>query len=111
MHTHVTAKQSRSNRFASNFQHKKILTAPPITGKEVDHGFAKELVAGFAGAEVDRFAETDGADWVDKERAKRDAQDKAKDLYDQQYGQEENFDPERHRPHRRMQESFQDNNW
>ena len=31
-----------------------------ITGKPVSHAFAKELLAGFAGGEVDKLAETKG---------------------------------------------------
>lgn len=31
-------------------------------GKQVSHQFAKELIAGFAGAEADRLAETKGMD-------------------------------------------------
>ena len=37
-------------------------------GKTVNHAFAKELLAGFAAAEVDKLAETKGADWWDQER-------------------------------------------
>lgn len=32
-------------------------------GKPVKHAFAKEVLAGFAAAEVDKLAETKGADW------------------------------------------------
>lgn len=35
-------------------------------GQDVDHGFAKEAVAGLAGAEVDKLFETHGLDWIDK---------------------------------------------
>ncbi|WP_139161837.1 DUF3759 domain-containing protein, partial [Acinetobacter baumannii] len=38
-------------------------------GKPVSHAFAKELLAGFAAAEVDKLAETKGEDWFDRERA------------------------------------------
>ena len=50
-------------------------------GKPVSHQFAKELLAGFAGAEVDKLAETKGEDFFDRERAKRDAQDNAMNMY------------------------------
>lgn len=59
------------------------LTTPP--GKPVSHAFAKELVAGFAAAEVDRLAETKGEDWFDKEKAKRQAKEHAERMYDEQY--------------------------
>lgn len=39
-------------------------------GKPVSHAFAKEMLAGFAGAEVDKLAETKGMDEYDRERAK-----------------------------------------
>ena len=35
-------------------------------GQAVNHGFAKEAVAGIAGAEVDKLFETHGLDWIDK---------------------------------------------
>ncbi|KAI0677541.1 hypothetical protein C8Q78DRAFT_1003166 [Trametes maxima] len=45
-------------------------------GKPQSHEKAKEILAGFAGAFVDRIVETKGLDFVDKERAKRHANDK-----------------------------------
>lgn len=42
-------------------------------GKPVSHQFAKELLAGFVGGEVDKLAETKGMDFVDKERAQHRA--------------------------------------
>ncbi|KAA1466397.1 hypothetical protein DENSPDRAFT_862438 [Dentipellis sp. KUC8613] len=44
-------------------------------GKPDDHAKAKELLAGFAGAFVDRIVETKGLDFVDKEKAKRQARE------------------------------------
>lgn len=44
-----------------------------LPGKPVEHAFAKELLAGFAAAEVDKLAETKGEDFVDREKAKREA--------------------------------------
>ncbi|KAH6881559.1 hypothetical protein BKA58DRAFT_4486 [Alternaria rosae] len=54
-------------------------------GKPVSHQFAKELLAGFAGAEVDKLAETKGEDWFDREKAKRDAEHHAERMYDEHY--------------------------
>ena len=51
------------------------------------------MLAGFAGAEVDRLAETKGADYIDRERAKRDAQQNAEQLYDSHYGGQDQYDP------------------
>ncbi|KAK8035275.1 hypothetical protein PG993_010270 [Apiospora rasikravindrae] len=62
-------------------------------GKPVSHQFAKELLVGFAGAEVDRLAETKGADYIDRERAKRDARRNAEELYDSHYGGYDQYDP------------------
>lgn len=62
-------------------------------GKPISHQFAKELLVGIAGAEVDRLAETKGADWVDREKAKRHAKENVENLYDQQYGGNDGYDP------------------
>lgn len=53
-------------------------------GKPVNHEFAKELIASFAGAEVDKLVETKGLDYVDKEKAKHQAKQNAERLYDEQ---------------------------
>ncbi|KAI0064163.1 hypothetical protein BV25DRAFT_1823732 [Artomyces pyxidatus] len=42
-------------------------------GKPDSHAKAKEILAGFAGAFIDREAETHGLDFLDKEKAKYDA--------------------------------------
>ncbi|KAI0106429.1 hypothetical protein GGR51DRAFT_559846 [Nemania sp. FL0031] len=68
-------------------------------GKTVNHAFAKELLAGIAGAEVDKLIETKGLDAIDREKAKHHAKKQAEHLYEQQYGQYDQYDPnngERH---------------
>jgi len=60
-------------------------------GKQVSHGFAKEALAALAAAEVDKVAESKGLDFVDRERAKHHAKKQAEDLYDKQYGGQENY--------------------
>ena len=80
-------------------------------GKPVSHQFAKELLAGFAAAEVDKLAETKGADFIDRERAKRDASRNAENLYDQHYGDYDQYDPNQQQPHGQLQDQFQNNNW
>lgn len=75
-------------------------------GKPVNHQFAKELIASFAGAEVDRLAETKGADFVDRERAKRDAEKRSRDLYDQHYGQYDQYDPNTQDAPQHLQDTF-----
>lgn len=50
------------------------------SGKPISHQFAKELLVGFAAAEVDKLAETKGEDWFDKERAKHEAKKNAEHM-------------------------------
>ncbi|KAI9305801.1 CipC protein [Cunninghamella echinulata] len=40
-------------------------------GEEVTHSTAKELLAAFTGATVDRLVETKGLDFIDREKAKQ----------------------------------------
>ena len=70
-----------------------------FTGKPVSHGLAKEMLAGLAGLEVDRLAQTKGADFVDREEAKRHAENQARSLYDEQYGGMDQYDPNQSQPH------------
>ncbi|KAH9853462.1 hypothetical protein C2E23DRAFT_821532 [Lenzites betulinus] len=42
-------------------------------GKPASHQEAKEIMAGFAGAFIDRMVETKGLDFIDTEKAKRHA--------------------------------------
>jgi len=58
-------------------------------GQPPSHQFAKEMMAGIAGAEVDKLAETKGMDYLDREKAKRHAKQEAENLYDQNYGQQD----------------------
>jgi len=48
-------------------------------GQPASHDEAKALLAGFAGAFVDREVETKGLDWIDSEEAKRQATAQATD--------------------------------
>ncbi|KAJ5204982.1 CipC1 protein concanamycin induced protein C [Penicillium cinerascens] len=43
-------------------------------GQPASHAEAKELMSGFAGAFIDREVETKGLDFIDRERAKRQAE-------------------------------------
>ncbi|KAF8849638.1 hypothetical protein BDZ45DRAFT_680368 [Acephala macrosclerotiorum] len=70
-------------------------------GKPVSHQFAKELLVGLAGAEVDKLAETKGMDFIDREKAKRHAKENAEHMYDEHYvrGQGANqYDPNQYGP-------------
>ena len=70
-------------------------------GKPVSHAFAKELLAGFAGAEVDKLAETKGEDFYDREKAKQEAKRRTEQMYDQHYGENyERYDPREQEPPR-----------
>ncbi|EDR09954.1 uncharacterized protein LACBIDRAFT_293775 [Laccaria bicolor S238N-H82] len=46
-------------------------------GKPQSHAKAKEILAGFSGAFVDRLVETKGLDFVDKQKAKHHAKEQA----------------------------------
>ncbi|KAL7749304.1 hypothetical protein RI367_005174 [Sorochytrium milnesiophthora] len=54
-------------------------------GKPDNHAFAKELIAGFACAEIDKLFETKGLDYLDREEAKRKAVKQAESHYKQSY--------------------------
>ncbi|CAP96575.1 hypothetical protein E8E15_003064 [Penicillium rubens] len=54
-------------------------------GKPVSHAFAKELIAGIVGGEVDKLAETKGMDWVDREKAHHHAKKNAEHMYEERY--------------------------
>ncbi len=57
------------------------------TGERVSHPFMKEMLAGFAAAEVDKLFETKGLDFLDREKAKRHAIDQAHHIANERYGQ------------------------
>ncbi|TVY34878.1 hypothetical protein LSUB1_G005537 [Lachnellula subtilissima] len=61
-------------------------------GKPISHQFAKELLVGIAGAEVDKLAETKGMDFVDREKAKSHAKRNAESMYDEHYIQNQGAD-------------------
>lgn len=63
-------------------------------GKSVSHAFAKELLAGIAGGEVDRLFETRGLNYLDRDAARRTAQEYAQQNYDRHYGQYQQWHPD-----------------
>lgn len=63
-------------------------------GKPVLHAFAKELLAGIAGGEVDRLFETRGLNYLDRDAARRTAQEYAQQNYDRHYGQYQQWHPD-----------------
>ena len=70
-----------------------------IAGEAVDHGTAKEILAALAAGEADKLVETKGLDAVDREKAKRQASEQAKAMYDEQYGGMDQYDPNTTSPH------------
>jgi hypothetical protein len=67
-----------------SYIHKSVTKVYP--GQPASHDEAKEIFAGFAGAFIDREAETRGLDFIDRERAKRDAFDQGADQLQQHGG-------------------------
>ncbi|EIW61948.1 uncharacterized protein TRAVEDRAFT_163607 [Trametes versicolor FP-101664 SS1] len=49
-------------------------------GKPPSHEKAKEIMAGFAGAFIDRMVETKGLDFIDTEKAKRQSSQRVDDV-------------------------------
>lgn len=76
-----------------DFQSDQFTNSTCSTGKPVSHAFAKELLAGFAAGEIDKLAETKGEDWVREHRMRERSQEQAEHLYDQHYGQDDQYDP------------------
>jgi hypothetical protein len=63
-------------------------------GGRVSHGFAKDLIMGIAGAEMEKlFERRGGLRRADREEAKHRARQQAENLYDQQYGDEHDYNP------------------
>lgn len=63
-------------------------------GKPVTHAFAKEALAAFTGAEVDKLFESKGLDYLDRERVHNQAQDLSQQGYDNHYGQQQQWTPD-----------------
>lgn len=79
-------------------------------GKPVSHQFAKELLVGFAGAEVDKLVESKGLDFIDREKAKHHARENAEHLYDEHYVRDQGadqYDPNQYQPH----ENIRNRDW
>ncbi|KAH8555825.1 hypothetical protein BGW37DRAFT_419421 [Umbelopsis sp. PMI_123] len=55
-------------------------------GKKDDHAFAKEILAGIAGATVDGLVESKGLNFIDREKAKHHATQEAEKLYRERTG-------------------------
>ncbi|KAK9914976.1 hypothetical protein WJX75_003248 [Coccomyxa subellipsoidea] len=55
-------------------------------GKPPNHQLAKEMLAGLAGGEADKLAETKGLNEMDAMHAKNHARQEAERMYNQNYG-------------------------
>lgn len=55
------------------------------SGIDGSHKFTKEIFAGLAGAETDKLIETKGLDFIDREKATRQARQNAERIYDARY--------------------------
>lgn len=64
-----------------------------MLGKPVSHAFAKELLAGFVGGEVDKLAETKGLNEWESHEARKKAQSSAERIYDDHYRGTDQYDP------------------
>ncbi|KAF2743515.1 hypothetical protein M011DRAFT_471268 [Sporormia fimetaria CBS 119925] len=65
-------------------------------GKPVSHTFAKALLAGITGAEVDKYAQEHGQGWLNREATMRQAQQNAERMYNDYYVQQQGaamYDP------------------
>ncbi|KAG8942353.1 hypothetical protein FRC04_003805 [Tulasnella sp. 424] len=58
---------------ATAWEHHKVKNG----GEASSHPHAKALIAGFTGAFIDRIVETKGLDFIDKQKAKKQAQERA----------------------------------
>ncbi|GAN06756.1 cipC protein [Mucor ambiguus] len=54
-------------------------------GKPNDHATAMQLFAALAGAGVDKLVETKGLDFIDKQKAKRHAEEQVKEYYNTEH--------------------------
>ena len=69
------------------------------------------MLVGLAGVEVDRLAETKGEDFYDRERAKHEAKKNVENMYDQHYGDQDQYDPNQQGPPERLQQQFGQDRW
>ncbi len=67
-----------SSRITSTV-HKAGTNSNLKTGQPESHEKAKEILAGFSGAFIDRIVETKGLDYIDTEKAKHHARQQAEE--------------------------------
>ncbi|KAF8953871.1 hypothetical protein CPC16_010329 [Podila verticillata] len=77
----------------SNWTHELIAGAAAFeamkahedSNPENKHKLTKEIFAAMAGAEADKLFETNGLDFIDREKAKHQAKKNAERIYDERY--------------------------
>lgn len=67
-------------------------------GKPVSHAFAKEMLAGIVGGEVDKLFETKGLDYLDRDQVQQQAYQNVERGYDQHYGGQQEWHPDSQPP-------------
>ncbi|KAL0092512.1 hypothetical protein J3Q64DRAFT_1719284 [Phycomyces blakesleeanus] len=50
-------------------------------GRPAEHSMAKQLLAGFAAGALDKLIETKGLDYLDKQKAKKHAEEQVEEYY------------------------------
>lgn len=61
--------------------------------------------------QVDKLAETKGEDFFDREKAKHQAKQNAERMYDEHYGQYDQYNPQQMGPPPRMQQQWGNDRW
>lgn len=92
-------KASSSSHTSSHYPRINDLSFP--AGKPISHKFAKELLAGIVGAEIDKMAHKRRMDDREQDQTRRYAQQNAEQLYDQYYVENQGahqYDPNQYGP-------------
>ncbi|KAI8394087.1 uncharacterized protein BYT42DRAFT_553351 [Radiomyces spectabilis] len=91
---HEEVHASESSEHKGSFTHELIAGAAAFEavkayqahcekeGKPVEHARAKQLMAGFAAGALDKLIETKGLDFIDKQKAKRHAEEQLSTYYE-----------------------------
>jgi hypothetical protein len=113
-----SGKKTNSLIYQSHFSHELVAGAASFAafkafedrqraeGMPVDHAFAKAILAGFAGDEVDRLWERHGLDFLDYETARSQAIDNTAQMYDDYYGGYDMYDPNVYEVHETFNLAF-----
>lgn len=78
-------------------------------GMAVSHSFAKGVIAAYAAGEADKVVDLqfgNSGDRIDSDEMQQSTQRKAEQLYDLQYGQNDNYDLNNTRPAEQLRNTF-----